>query len=92
MRKHKEGDNPLHKKRDSVFENLFADLPELNFRGNREVVIEGSRGVLHYSEEAIRINTSLGLVCFEGRKLNLKCISSSELIINGFITKVEFVV
>lgn len=92
MRKHKEGDNPLHKKRENIFENLFSDLPEFNFRGNREVVIEGSRGVLHYSEEAIRINTSLGLVCFEGRELNLKCISSSELIINGFITKVEFVV
>ena len=92
MRKKKEEQSSLHKKEDSVIVNLFSEFPEFNLRGNREVVIEGSRGVLHYSEEIIRLNTSIGLVSFEGRNLNLKCISSSELIINGFITKVEFVV
>lgn len=92
MRKQKDGSKPVHKTRDSMIENLFSDYPEFNFRGNREVVIEGSRGVLLYSEEVIRINTSIGLVSFEGRNLNLKCISPSNLIIDGFITNVEFVV
>ncbi|MBQ8859813.1 MAG: YabP/YqfC family sporulation protein [Ruminococcus sp.] len=92
MRKNKSESNSLHKNRENVLSNLFADLPELSFRGNREVVIEGSKGVLHYSEELVRINTSMGLLCFFGRNLNLKCISPTELIINGFILKVEFVV
>lgn len=92
MRKKKDEQSSLHKNEDRVLLNLFSELPEFSFRGNREVVIEGSRGVLNYSEEIIRLNTSTGLVSFEGRNLNLKCISSSELIINGFITKVEFVV
>ncbi len=91
MRKSKEGSKPAHKTRDTLIESLFSDLPEFIFRGNREVVIEGSRGVLLYSETVIRINTSMGLVSFEGRNLNLKCISPTELIIDGFITKVEFV-
>lgn len=91
MRKQKSEHSDVHKNRESVLQNLFADIPELSFRGNREVVIEGSRGVLEYSENVIRINTSIGLLCFEGRNLNLRCISSSELIIDGFVTKVEFV-
>ncbi len=92
MRKKKDEQSSLHKKEESIIGNLFAELPEFNLRGNREVVVEGSRGVLHYSEETIRLNTTIGLVSFEGRNLNLKCISSSQLIINGFITKVEFVI
>lgn len=76
----------------SVTQTLFSELPQLEFNGNKEVIIEGSRGVLEYSEELIRINTTHGLICFSGRNLNLKCISSSELIINGFISEVEFLV
>lgn len=76
----------------SVINSLFAQLPEMSLIGNEEVVIEGSKGVVEYSEETIRINTNLGLVCFFGRGLNLKCISQTQLIINGFITKLEFIV
>ena len=76
-----------------LFSNpLFASEPEFAFIGNKEVAIEGSKGVLEYSPELIRVNTSCGIVCFYGRSLNLKCISASQLIIDGFITKVEFVV
>lgn len=92
MKSRKDGKESLHNNHDLFKNSVFAELPEFNFRGNREVVIEGSRGVLEYSENVIRINTNMGLICFEGRNLNLKCISVSELIIDGFITKVEFVV
>lgn len=66
------------------------DLPSLEFVGNREVVIEGSKGVLEYSDTKIRINTPLMILCFIGRNLNLKCISESALIIDGYITDVSF--
>lgn len=91
MRKQKADSKSSHKNRENFVQNLFGDIPELSFRGNREVIIEGSRGVVEYSENVIRINTSIGVVCFLGRNLNLVCISPTELIINGFITKVEFV-
>ncbi len=91
MRKSKEHHNAVNKSRDNLMNGLFSDTPEFSFYGNTEVVIEGSKGVLEYSEELIRINTTTGLVCFEGRGLNLKCISPSELIISGFITNVSFV-
>ncbi|MDO4748896.1 MAG: YabP/YqfC family sporulation protein [Eubacteriales bacterium] len=76
---------------DVIKQTLFYNLPQLQFSGNEEVIVEGSKGVLEYSEELIRINTTLGLIAFFGRSLNLRCISSSELIIDGCILKVEFV-
>ncbi|MBE6824150.1 MAG: hypothetical protein E7513_02265 [Ruminococcaceae bacterium] len=92
MRKSKDSDIYSSKSKNSMMLDLLSQQPQLEFNGNREVVIEGSKGVIEYSEEIVRINTSLGLICFEGRSLNLRCISDSELIIDGFITKVEFIV
>lgn len=92
MRKSKEEKHAGIDGHHSVIKSLFAQLPDMSLRGNEEVVIEGSKGVVEYSEEAIRINTVMGLICFFGRGLNLKCISPTQLIISGFITKLEFIV
>lgn len=76
--------------------NPFAGLPpavndfSIEFLSNREVTVEGSRGVLSYSEEMIRVNADRMTLCFSGRNLNLKCISPSALVISGYITKLEF--
>lgn len=67
-------------------------LPCIEFSGNREVVIEGSRGVLEYAADCIRVNTDGMVLSISGRGLNLRCISDSSLIIEGFITNVEFVI
>lgn len=88
MKNHREK-KPTH---DSLIGEIFSDAPIFEMRGNKEIVIEGSKGVIEYTDELIRINTSLGLVCFSGRNLNLKCITSGELIINGFILSIQFVV
>lgn len=65
-------------------------LPTLEFTGNREVIIEGCRGVLGYTPEEIRIHTAAMTISVLGRGLNLRCISDSALIAEGFITSVEF--
>ncbi len=92
MRKSKDEKHAGAEAHHSVIKTLFAQLPEVSLRGNEEVVIEGSKGVVEYSEEVIRINTVMGLICFTGRGLNLKCISPTQLIISGFITKLEFII
>lgn len=92
MKKSKDKKTSSKQPHTQLVRELFSELPQLQFDGNREIIIEGSKGVLEYSEELIRINTSNGLIGFHGRALNLKCISVSELIIDGFVTKVEFIV
>ena len=66
------------------------NAPCIELSGNREAVLEGCRGVLEYSPEAIRVNTAGMIVSFLGRGLDLRCISESALIIAGCITHIEF--
>lgn len=64
--------------------------PCIELSGNREAVLEGSRGVLEYTPQIVRVNAVGMVVTFRGRQLDLRCISPSALIIGGFITAVEF--
>lgn len=58
--------------------------------GNSSVTLEGSKGVLEYSTECIRISVENYIVSFKGRNLTLKCISPTALTINGSILNVNF--
>ena len=64
--------------------------PCIEISGNREVLIEGSRGVLEYTPESVRVNTAGMIVSITGRGLNLRCISESALMIDGFVLSLGF--
>lgn len=66
------------------------NAPCIELSGNREAVMEGSRGVLEYTPDTVRVNAAGMIVTFRGRELDLRCISPSALIIGGFITGIEF--
>ena len=83
--------NSEKKKRYSVLPPTIG-APCIELSGNREVLIEGSKGVLEYSPETIRVNTSDMILSVFGRGLDLRCISESALIIDGFVTRIEFTV
>lgn len=70
---------------DFISKESFIEL-----RSNREAMIEGSKGVLEYSETTIRIALREFVVSFFGRNLKLKCISPTSLTIEGAILSVEF--
>ncbi|WP_405340580.1 YabP/YqfC family sporulation protein [Ruminococcus sp.] len=75
--------------------NMFLstlNAPCIELSGNRELLIEGSKGVLEYATDSVRINTGGMIVNVAGRELNLRCISDSALIIDGFIISLSFTV
>ncbi|HHZ06686.1 MAG TPA: sporulation protein [Clostridiales bacterium] len=79
-------------KRQSFFSPAsLAILPFLEMKSNREVTVEGCKGILEYDKEIIRINTGGMVISFKGRGLNIKCLTISSVVIEGFITAVEFV-
>ena len=78
------------KRKNSFLSTLNAPCIELS--GNRELLIEGSKGVLEYATDSVRINTDGMIVNVAGRELNLRCISDSALIIDGFIISLSFTV
>ena len=69
----------------------IGTAPLIEMHGNRQITIEGSTGILLYESENIKVNTSKMVISFYGRGLCLRCISSSCVEIDGFISKIEFV-
>lgn len=64
---------------------------QFQMSGNREVIVEGCKGVLEYDDKVIRINTGKMVTSFQGRGLCIKCLTPDSLVIEGFITSIEFV-
>lgn len=80
-----------NKEKNGIFPvNLSAGNPILEMYGNREINIEGVKGVLEYDVTIIRINTGHMIISFYGRGLAISCLTSSSLTIKGFINKIEF--
>lgn len=70
--------------------NTLSGAAHFEMNGNREVIVDGCRGVLEYDEQKIRVNTGKMITCFQGRCLSIKCLTSDSLIVEGFITSIEF--
>ncbi len=88
---------PKEKSQEKRKEKLFYSSMDflknkchIELEGNNTVVLEGSKGVLEYSEECIRISVESYIVSFEGRGLTLKCISPTALTIKGCVLNISF--
>ncbi len=81
----------LNKLSDKVPVDFKYNLPVIEFTGNKRAVIEGSTGVILYSGDIIKLNTRMSPITFKGRGLSINCISSTCVIVEGFILSVEFV-
>lgn len=57
---------------------------------DREAMVDGCRGVISCSEDAIKVNIGKRAVCFTGRNLMIKSLTEREIIISGCILNVEF--
>lgn len=73
-----------------TLKDVFCEKPNIEIVDNTLATLEGSKGVLEYSETVIKINLGSFIVAFCGRNLNLKCISPSALVIEGFFQNIEF--
>ena len=63
----------------------------MNINGNREVILEGNKGVVEYGDTSIKINTGKYMIAFSGRGLHIKCMTDCDIVIPGFITSIEYI-
>ncbi len=75
--------------------SLLRDAVEgarMEFKGNREVVLEDCRGILEYDTDVVRVRAGKLIVRFTGRGLTIKCMTADSMVVEGFITGMEFMV
>ena len=71
--------------------DLLSNEPKLETLGNREIIIEGCKGIAEYSENLIKLNTSTLVIGFSGTELLIQSFDNGVAIIKGIIAEITFV-
>ncbi len=67
-----------------------CNLSQIQIIGNREMVIEGYKGILEYDDNLLRIRVKGMCLSVWGSDLQLKCMNDENVIITGSLAQIEF--
>ncbi len=73
-------------------EEVILNVPTANVYGNKKMEIYNFKGLIEYTLERVRINTSVGVLIVEGKNLEIKVMTTEELHIMGNIMQISYVV
>ncbi len=73
-------------------EEVMLNVPTANIYGNKKIEIYNFKGLIEYTLEKVRINTSIGVLIIEGKSLEIKIMTVEELHIMGEIGQISYVV
>ena len=70
----------------------FSDylMPNITFNSCKVALVEGSRGVLEYKQDRVRINCGKYILKFTGDSLCIRAPYTDKVIISGEIVSFEF--
>lgn len=71
--------------------DVVLNLPRISLVGNLQIVVENFHGVVEYTEEQVRVALVRGQLLVTGRELAIAYVHSEDILITGFIDRVEFV-
>ena len=71
--------------------DIMLNLPKISMIGNNQMLVENHRGVIEYSPQRIRVNSSIGVIRIQGNDMKLKNIAADDIMITGEIRTTEFI-
>lgn len=71
--------------------DLMMDLPKVVMVGDVQVQVENHRGIVVYTPEEVKVNTTLGDLQITGADLSLKNILPDEILVEGRIKSIVFI-
>ncbi len=83
----------LSEKLARIFEipgDVVGNRPRVTAIGRGEVLIENFKGIMDFQDGMIRINTNNGVIKITGSALNIREITSEEMIIGGKISNIDY--
>lgn len=70
-------------------EDVVFELPRMTLIGDRQLYIENHRGVIHFSEEVLRLSLSKGELEVTGDALIIRTIWTDEVFVEGVIRGIQ---
>ena len=71
-------------------EILSPGVPHIEMQGNREIIIDGCRGILEYDEDRIELNAGSLVISFQGSGLVIKTYSENQTVLAGEVVGIAF--
>ncbi len=69
---------------------IILNIPKITMVGNENLIIENYKGIMEYEQNRIRLNTAKGIIKITGIRLNIKEITSEDIMVEGEINSLEF--
>ncbi|RHP35781.1 sporulation protein [Lachnotalea sp. AF33-28] len=66
------------------------DAVQIYMNGNQSLYIENYKGLIHYTDQLIRIQAKKYKISVVGQELNIAAYTNEEMQITGFITDIRF--
>ena len=63
----------------------------VNITDMSEIVVDGFRGIIEYTDSVIRLNTPKFMLKIDGRNLEIKTVATDYISIKGCILGVEYI-
>ena len=76
--------------RNTLGSSLLAQESHLEFCSNRELLVDGCKGIVEYNYTLIRLHIPEGQLKVSGRELQIACMSEDSLIVRGFLSGLEY--
>lgn len=70
---------------------ITLNLPKISMIGSNQMLVENHRGVIEYTPQRIRVNSSIGVIRIQGSEMKLKNIAADDIMITGGIKVIEFI-
>ncbi|HZW84003.1 MAG TPA: sporulation protein YqfC, partial [Candidatus Deferrimicrobium sp.] len=70
--------------------DVLLDVPKITVVGNQHVWIENHTGIVEYTPEKVRINTSLGVLVIKGKDFVLVNLLASEIRLDGEFREIKY--
>lgn len=75
----------------NLVSEFFIDEPKIEMLGNREMIIDGCKGVVEYDETIIKLSLGEYVLSLSGDNLLINSFDNSVAIISGQICEISFV-
>ena len=69
---------------------VSPETPHIEMEGNREIIVDGCKGILVYETDKIKINASGVVMGVSGDDLRIKAYADELIVINGKIIAMDF--
>ncbi len=73
-----------------ISEEIILNVPLVYLIGKNEVTIENYKGIVLYSENKIKVNTNVGIICINGVNLALSRVLAEKITITGEIIDINY--